>query len=190
MKSNYALLLFCQTYEEAQNKIDDDKDQEALTQGLRRLLKLSKIMKQKRVDSGALQLASSEVRYFQSQLEPFTEKITISWLVRWDFVWTWIKDEVFSRFTVDSETADPIDVQTKQIRETNSMVEEFMLVSSSFIKKYYAYDLNSHKHYTIDRNLRVTPEVWIINDEIFLLSFINSTTSITSTTLSLNQKLT
>ena len=34
-----------------------------------------------------------------------------------------------SRFTVDSETADPIDVQTKQMRETNSMVEEFMLVS-------------------------------------------------------------
>ena len=52
-----------QTYEEAQNKIDDDKDQESLTQGLRRLLKLSKIMKQKRVDAGALQLASSEVRY-------------------------------------------------------------------------------------------------------------------------------
>ena len=51
-----------QTYEEAQNKIDDDKDQEPLAQGLRRLLKLSKIMKQKRIDNGALQLASSEVR--------------------------------------------------------------------------------------------------------------------------------
>ena len=56
-------VLYFQTYEEAQNKIDDDKDQESLTQGLRRLLKLSKIMKQKRVDAGALQLASSEVRY-------------------------------------------------------------------------------------------------------------------------------
>jgi len=83
------------TYEEAQNKIDDDKDQEPLAQGLRRLLKLSKIMKQKRIDNGALQLASSEVR-----------------------------------FTVDSETADPIDVQTKQMRETNSMVEEFMLAAN------------------------------------------------------------
>ena len=31
---------------------------------------------------------------------------------------------------MDSETADPIDVQTKQMRETNSMVEEFMLVSN------------------------------------------------------------
>ena len=51
-----------QTYEEAQNKIDDDKDESSLTQGLRRLLKLSKIMKQKRIDAGALQLASSEVR--------------------------------------------------------------------------------------------------------------------------------
>ena len=119
-----------QTYEEAQNKIDDDKDQEPLAQGLRRLLKLSKIMKQKRIDAGALQLASSEVRYIPA------------------YLWTWAKipespNEISRlfyvlisfvlfftfRFTVDSETADPIDVQTKQMRETNSMVEEFMLVS-------------------------------------------------------------
>ena len=37
---------------------------------------------------------------------------------------------ITDRFTVDSETADPIDVQTKEMRETNSMVEEFMLVSN------------------------------------------------------------
>ena len=34
------------------------------------------------------------------------------------------------RFSVDSETADPIDVQVKQMRETNSMVEEFMLAAN------------------------------------------------------------
>ena len=34
------------------------------------------------------------------------------------------------RFNVDSETADPIDVQVKQMRETNSMVEEFMLAAN------------------------------------------------------------
>ena len=64
------------TYEEAQNKIDNSKDNDPVTLGLRVLLKLSKILKQKRIDQGALLLASSEVR-----------------------------------FNVDSETADPIDVQ-------------------------------------------------------------------------------
>lgn len=34
------------------------------------------------------------------------------------------------RFQVDSETCDPIDVQVKKILETNSMVEEFMLLAN------------------------------------------------------------
>lgn len=34
------------------------------------------------------------------------------------------------RFQVDSETHDPIDVEAKKIRETNSMVEEFMLLAN------------------------------------------------------------
>lgn len=34
------------------------------------------------------------------------------------------------RFQIDSETCDPIEVQAKQIRETNSMVEEFMLLAN------------------------------------------------------------
>ena len=34
------------------------------------------------------------------------------------------------RFNVDSETADPIEVQAKVVRETNSMVEEFMLAAN------------------------------------------------------------
>ena len=83
------------TYEQAQNKIDDPNDQDELAQGLRNLLKLSKKMKTKRIENGALLLASSEIR-----------------------------------FNVDSETADPIDVQVKQMRETNSMVEEFMLAAN------------------------------------------------------------
>ena len=68
------------TYEEAQNRIDDEKDQSELTLSLRRLMKLSKILKSNRRKLGALQLAGSEVR-----------------------------------FTVDRETADPIDVQTKKV---------------------------------------------------------------------------
>ncbi|XP_074047898.1 exosome complex exonuclease RRP44 [Macrotis lagotis] len=34
------------------------------------------------------------------------------------------------RFHVDSESHDPIDLQTKELRETNSMVEEFMLLAN------------------------------------------------------------
>ena len=83
------------TYEQAQNKIDDPNDNDELAIGLRNLLKLSKILKAKRIANGALLLASSEIR-----------------------------------FSVDSETADPIDVEVKQMRETNSMVEEFMLAAN------------------------------------------------------------
>ena len=83
------------TYEEAQNRIDNEKDESDITKSLRILLKLSRILKQRRVENGSLVLASSEVR-----------------------------------FNVDSETADPIDVQAKVPRETNSMVEEFMLAAN------------------------------------------------------------
>ncbi|OQV16180.1 Exosome complex exonuclease RRP44 [Hypsibius exemplaris] len=34
------------------------------------------------------------------------------------------------RFNIDSETHDPIDVQTKELKETNFMVEEFMLLAN------------------------------------------------------------
>jgi len=91
------------TYEQAQDKIDDPNDNDELAVSLRHLLKLSKILKAKRIANGALLLASSEIR-----------------------------------FSVDSETADPIDVQVKVPRETNSMVEEFMLAANiSAAKKIY-----------------------------------------------------
>ncbi|KAL2087626.1 hypothetical protein ACEWY4_016454 [Coilia grayii] len=42
------------------------------------------------------------------------------------------------RFHMDSETHDPIDLQTKQLMETNSMVEEFMLLANiSVAQKIY-----------------------------------------------------
>lgn len=34
------------------------------------------------------------------------------------------------RFQVDSETQDPIEVEVKKLRDTNSMVEEFMLLAN------------------------------------------------------------
>ncbi|XP_012678882.2 exosome complex exonuclease RRP44 [Clupea harengus] len=42
------------------------------------------------------------------------------------------------RFHIDSETHDPIDLQTKELQETNSMVEEFMLLANiSVAQKIY-----------------------------------------------------
>src|SRR5438105_3296300 len=77
--------------------------QDELTKGMRVLLMLSKKLKQKRMDAGALNLASPEVK------------------VR-----------------TESETSDPVDVETKQLRETNSLVEEFMLLGNiSVARKIY-----------------------------------------------------
>lgn len=50
------------SYEEAQIRIDDKSQQDPLTLGIRILLKLSKKLKQKRLDAGALNLASPEVK--------------------------------------------------------------------------------------------------------------------------------
>uniref|UniRef100_H2Y6C0 Protein DIS3 homolog n=1 Tax=Ciona savignyi TaxID=51511 RepID=H2Y6C0_CIOSA len=40
------------------------------------------------------------------------------------------------RFHVDSETHDPIDLQNKELRDTNSMVEEFMLLANCSVAKH------------------------------------------------------
>jgi exosome complex exonuclease DIS3/RRP44 len=39
------------------------------------------------------------------------------------------------RFSLDSETNDPIDLVTKELKETNSMVEEFMLLANITVAK-------------------------------------------------------
>ncbi|KDR22892.1 hypothetical protein L798_14747, partial [Zootermopsis nevadensis] len=83
------------TYEEAQMKIDDLTLQDNLSKSLRGLNSLAKILKKRRIENGALVLASPEIR-----------------------------------FQVDSETLDPVEVETKKLRETNSMVEEFMLLAN------------------------------------------------------------
>ncbi|XP_001601829.1 exosome complex exonuclease RRP44 [Nasonia vitripennis] len=88
------------TYEEAQLKIDDKTQNDAVAKSLRNLNMLAKKLKKRRLENGALVLASPEIR-----------------------------------FQVDSETHDPIDVQAKQMRETNSMVEEFMLLANISVAK-------------------------------------------------------
>lgn len=88
------------TYHQAQMKIDDKNLNDDLTQGLRRLNKIAKIMRSQRIANGALTLSSNEIR-----------------------------------FNLDSETNDPIDVMKKELKETNSMVEEFMLLANITVAK-------------------------------------------------------
>jgi exosome complex exonuclease DIS3/RRP44 len=49
-------------YEQAQIRVDDQSQQDDLTNGIRMLMMLSKKLKKKRMDAGALNLASPEVR--------------------------------------------------------------------------------------------------------------------------------
>jgi exosome complex exonuclease DIS3/RRP44 len=92
------------SYEQAQLRIDDASQQDELTQGMRALLRLSKKLKQKRMDAGALNLASPEVKVH-----------------------------------MDSETSDPGEVEIKKLFETNSLVEEFMLLANiSVARKIYS----------------------------------------------------
>lgn len=85
------------SYEQAQLRIDDQSKTDDLTQSMRTLLHLSKVLRQKRMDAGALNLASPEVR-----IE-----------------------------TDNDEVGDPLtDVKTKAMLETNSLVEEFMLLAN------------------------------------------------------------
>ncbi|RAH45220.1 exosome catalytic subunit DIS3 [Aspergillus brunneoviolaceus CBS 621.78] len=50
------------SYEKAQKRIDDPRQTDELTESMRTLLRFSKILRQKRMDAGALNLASPEVR--------------------------------------------------------------------------------------------------------------------------------
>ncbi|XP_041971274.1 exosome complex exonuclease RRP44 [Aricia agestis] len=93
------------TYEEAQIAIDDKSRNDEIVSSLRILNSLAKKLKQKRLDNGALLLASPEVR-----------------------------------FQVDSETHDPVEVQAKKIMDTNSMVEEFMLLANVSVAERLARD--------------------------------------------------
>ena len=83
------------TYAEAQARIDDNGCTDAVTRSLRLLMGLSKHLRARRTEAGALTLASPEVR-----------------------------------FEVDTETHDPTNVGVYQIRETNHMVEELMLLAN------------------------------------------------------------
>lgn len=63
------------SYEQAQLRIDDASQKDELTQSMRTLLHLSKVLRQKRMDAGALNLASPEIRIeTESELnDPLTD---------------------------------------------------------------------------------------------------------------------
>ncbi|KAI8575331.1 hypothetical protein K450DRAFT_262255 [Umbelopsis ramanniana AG] len=86
---------FSFTYEEAQNRIDDDRMQDDVTKGIRTLNSFAKKLKQRRLEKGALTLASPEVR-----------------------------------FNLENDSQDPVDVELKELKDTNALVEEFMLLAN------------------------------------------------------------
>jgi exosome complex exonuclease DIS3/RRP44 len=88
------------SYAEAQARIDDHSHTDVMTFGMRTLLSLSKKLRSRRMEAGALNLASPEVKV-----------------------------------QTDSETSDPVDVQSKELLETNSLVEEFMLLANISVAK-------------------------------------------------------
>mmetsp|Transcript_35375 Transcript_35375/g.82717 ORF Transcript_35375/g.82717 Transcript_35375/m.82717 type:complete len:986 (-) Transcript_35375:87-3044(-) len=88
------------SYAEAQARIDDPSDTSELTSHLRTLLKVTRLIRQRRMEAGALELSSQEVR-----------------------------------FELDSETSDPTDVAEYQLRETNKLIEELMLLANTSVAK-------------------------------------------------------
>eukprot|EP00903_Cladosiphon_okamuranus_P016114 g14871.t1 len=88
------------TYNEAQVMLDDPNIQDVKAESVRRLNELAKIFRKRRMDAGALTLASPEVR-----------------------------------FVLDSESQNPTDVQMYALKETNVLVEEFMLLANITVGK-------------------------------------------------------
>ncbi|RKP20466.1 mitotic control protein dis3 [Rozella allomycis CSF55] len=88
------------TYDQAQKRIDDVNLNDSLTISMRALNQLAKKIRKRRMDQGALTLASPEVR-----------------------------------FSLENESQDPVDVELKELKDTNALVEEFMLLANVSVAK-------------------------------------------------------
>uniref|UniRef100_A0A7S2W718 Ribosomal RNA-processing protein 44 n=1 Tax=Mucochytrium quahogii TaxID=96639 RepID=A0A7S2W718_9STRA len=88
------------SYGEAQVFLDDPTAMGELPNSVRMLNKVAKVLRQRRIDAGALTLASPEVR-----------------------------------FKLDNDSHDPTDVEMYQHKETNALVEEFMLLANITVAK-------------------------------------------------------
>ncbi|GAA5821495.1 hypothetical protein JCM10212_001490 [Sporobolomyces blumeae] len=88
------------TYEAAQKRHDDPSQTDKLTEGVRLLNRIAKQLRAKRMAAGALNLASPEVKIHLESSE--------------------------STGPIDA----PVDVEQKELFETNQLVEEFMLLAN------------------------------------------------------------
>ena len=88
------------TYEKANTIMNDKNDNSDLANGIRNLNKIAKHLKQKRIEAGALILASNEMK-----------------------------------FNLDAETNTINDICMYKSFETNSLVEEFMLLANVWVAK-------------------------------------------------------
>ncbi|KAH0470676.1 hypothetical protein IEQ34_000399 [Dendrobium chrysotoxum] len=103
------------SYVEAQARMDDSRMIDPLTTDLRNLNSLAKLMRQRRIERGALTFDSTEVK-----------------------------------FLMDTETNDPLDIGIYPIRETDHMIEEFMLacnfsVAEKILKHFPSCSLLRHQ---------------------------------------------
>jgi len=89
------------TYEEAQRRKDDPKCTDAITTSVRLLNDLAIQLRRTRMEHGALNLASPEVRIHMPS----------------------------------AESSAPVDVEQKALFETNSLVEEFMLLANTSVAR-------------------------------------------------------
>ncbi len=88
------------TYDEAQVMLDTPVPADRVNNSVNLLNKLARILRQRRIDMGALTLASPEVR-----------------------------------FKLDSETQNPTDVAMYALKESNALVEEWMLLANITVSK-------------------------------------------------------
>lgn len=84
------------TYDQAQQRIEEkEESKDPITISVKQLNVLAKVLRRKRMEAGALTLASPEVR-----------------------------------FQLEHSTQDPIDVEMKELKDANALVEEFMLLAN------------------------------------------------------------
>lgn len=87
-------------YAQAQEYLDRGDDASEIGHGIHLLFMLSKKLKAKRIQAGALTLSSPEVR-----------------------------------FQLDDEKNDPLSMDSYKLKDTNSLVEEFMLLGNCLVAK-------------------------------------------------------
>nr|CEL66814.1 TPA: DIS3-like exonuclease 1, related [Neospora caninum Liverpool] len=139
------------TYAEAQNMIDDPSDKSELAENLRRLLAVSKVIRRKRMEAGALQLASPDVQIIRDTLKDNRDAKARTLSDPTDPP-AKKEDEVAKRrqerggerkekepkqegewYGEEVVQEEASDIALYQARETNRMVEDFMLLANTTV---------------------------------------------------------